>query len=90
MVEREHEFNPDFLKNMINRLDWDALVAAATTVCERASVRVVVRACVRACARAVHMRARACPFVLVPAEEEGGRGASCLRQQWAVTVRGRT
>jgi len=30
--EIEREFNPEFLRNMIDRLDWSALVAAATTL----------------------------------------------------------
>ena len=30
--ELEREFNPDFLRNMLKRLDWDAFIAAATTV----------------------------------------------------------
>jgi hypothetical protein len=30
--EIEREFNADFLRNMLNRLDWDAFIAAATTV----------------------------------------------------------
>jgi hypothetical protein len=28
----EREFNADFLRNMLDRLDWDAFVAAAATV----------------------------------------------------------
>jgi hypothetical protein len=47
--EVEREFNPDFLKNMIDRLDWDALLAAATTV-GAACVRTLSSGCSCACA----------------------------------------
>ncbi len=66
--EVEREFNADFLKNMINRLDWDALVAAATTVCEPASER---RVCVRAC------RPHGSPRVPIRARAGEGGGPGC-------------
>jgi hypothetical protein len=47
--EVEREFNPDFLKNMIDRLDWDAFLAAATTV-GAACVRTLSSGCSSACA----------------------------------------
>lgn len=57
LEQRELDYNPIFLANILPRLDWDAIKVVAAEVCSLVSLWIASRRCTRHVVFLVEMRA---------------------------------